>query len=68
MDEKRKFRAVNNIPADSQVKLDNKQISWSSPDLVIKVLYSRNPINNYGNYMHPKSEESSQPTTATPKE
>ena len=52
---KRKSRAANDIPADSQVEWNNKQMpyhSLSSPDLVIKVLYSRNPINNHGNYMH----------------
>lgn len=51
MDGKRKSRAVNNIPADSQVQGNNKQISYhsgSSPDLVIKALSSRNPISDHG--------------------
>lgn len=55
MDGKRKSRAVNNIPADSQVQGNNKQISYHSgysPDLVIKALSSRNPISDHGKYMH----------------
>ena len=55
-------RAVNNILVDSPVKWNSKQISyhsWAIPDLRIKMLYSRNPINDHGNYMNQKSKESS---------